>query len=357
MYCPNCGKQQLSKANFCIHCGTSVDVGYVPNDDLSLEAQRSTEFQKEPKLEPGQLQHAWRNLSSRYWDPRPHDRYSKDLDQLWWKDMYWLHGGEELDVFITENYFIVLAPFAETKVKQVSERISLASSLAPIAGLFVGLPVAIVGEAYERLFGQKHKVDPHALTILFKSGMMMYAKKSDLSFTSFHLKNSVFQADYSHIAVVGDFQNAVVGHVNLCFLLREDESWGGNIQFLGDVHFLGPLKASGCVVTEHTEKFSSTSQLETFLSKDYPDPLIATKKYMRLCSNCAHFKLQKNWDTYGFLSSNLKGDCTSSNRVSDEKLPCKIASEVSATWDEYFKLKNRTCFYPKDCPKFKYRDE
>ena len=116
-------------------------------------------------------------------------------------------------------------------------------------------------------------------------------------------------------------------------------------------------KASGCVVTEHTEKFSSTSQLETFLSKDYPDPLKATAKYQRLCSNCAHFQFQKNWVTYGFLSSKLSGDCISSNRVSDEKLPCRIASETSATWDEYFKLKSRTCFYPEDCPKFKYRDE
>lgn len=361
MYCPNCGKQQLSNANFCTHCGTSIVGKHALNGDLSSRTQSGTEFQEESELEPGQLQHVWRKLPRENWDIRPHARYSKNPDQFW-NGMPWLRGGKAtLDVLITEHYFIILASFADTKVRQASETISTAAvALGSVAGgLLVSLPVAIVGEAYEKLFGKKNKFDHQALAILFKSGMMMYAKKSDLSFTSFHLKNNVLEADYSHISVAGDFKNVVMGHVNLCFLVRElerkvDHLFAG---MLGDpASFLAPLQASGCVVTEHTEKFTSASQVERFLSKYYPDPLETIRENIRWCSNCAYFQNRKDWRKYGLgvFSSPVSGDSMSSSRVSDEKLPCRITSETSVTWDQYFQVnKKNRALYPENCPKFK----
>lgn len=354
MYCPNCGKQQLSNSNFCPHCGTSVAAKHALNDDLRSGTQSSTEFQEESELQPGQLQHVWRKLPSANWKIHPHARYSKDPDQFW-TGMHWLKAGA-LDVLITDNYFIVLASFADTKVRQASETISTAAvALGSVAGgLLVSLPVAIVGEAYEKLFGKKNNFDPHALAILFKNGMMMYAKKSDLLFTSFHLQNSFIEADYSHISVAGDFNNVVAGHVNLCFLMREYE------RRVDHSSFLAPLQAAGCVVTEHTEKFTSASQVERFLAKDYPDPLETVRENIRWCSNCAYFQNQKDWQKYGLgiFSSPVSGDSMSSSRVSDEKLPCRIASEASTTWDQYFQVnkKNRT-MYPQNCPKFKPSNE
>lgn len=350
MYCPNCGKQQLSNANFCPHCGTSVAVKHALNGDSSIGTQRGTEFQEKSELEPGQLQHVWRKLPSANWKIYPHARYIKDPDQFW-VGMHWLHA-QELDVLITDNYFIVLASFADTKVAQACEKIGLGSVVfgSVVGGVLVGLPAAIVAGAYEKLYGNKNKFDPNSLEILFKNGLMMYAKKSDLLFTAFHLQKSFIEADYSHISVAGNFKNVVAGHVNLCFLMRENE------RRVDHSSFLAPLQAAGCVVTEHTEKFSSASQVERFLSKYYPDPLETIRENIRWCSNCAYFQNRKDWQKYGLgvFSSPVSGDSMSSSRVSDEKLPCRIASETSATWDQYFQVnkKNRT-LYPENCPKFK----
>lgn len=354
MYCPNCGKRQLSNANFCPHCGRSVAAKDAFNSDLRSGTQSGTEFQEESELEPGQLQHVWRKLPSANWKIHPHARYSKDPDQFW-TGMHWLKA-EALDVLITDNYFIVLASFSNAKVRQASETISTAAvALGSVAGgLLVSLPVAIVGEAYEKLFGKKNNFDPHALAILFKNGMMMYAKKSDLLFTSFHLQNSFIEADYSHISVAGDFKNVVAGHVNLCFLMREYE------RRVDHSSFLAPLQDVGCVVTEHTEKFTSASQVERFLAKDYPDPLETVRGNIRWCSNCAYFQNQKDWQKYGLgiFSSPVSGDSMSSSRVSDEKLPCRIASEASTTWDQYFQVnKKNRAMYPQNCSKFKPSNE
>jgi hypothetical protein len=306
--------------------------------DVEGNSSASTKPAALPFIHPGALRHAWRGVSCS--ENRLHSRHRSNPDvknRLLWLD-------NVLDYFITDKYLIVLSSSSspDTKVKRIADTIATFGATGALAGgLFISLPALLVGNAYEKLFGEKDQFNPEALATIFNSGYAIYSKKSDLTFQSFNIKPNRFTpVDWSvTVAIVGRFKNAVVGDVDLCFLLGKGAD--------PEIAAVKPLRDAGCLVNENPETLTSEKQAYNYLPPEYADELV-------WCLNCSHYREQKGWDKgLSFLLANPTGDRTLDSKPSNEKLPCRIPAKASSTWDHFFTLaKGKRTVYPKDCPLF-----
>lgn len=298
-----------------------------------------------PALHLGSLRHAWKKISSPSWTCRLHRRYQTTPDvknRLLWLD-------NVLDYLITDEYLIILSSSPDTKVKRITETVASVGVVAGAlgGGLFVALPAVLVGTAYENLFGTTNKFDPEALAAIFNSGYAIYAKKSDLAFLSFSIKPSSFEFAYATVAIFGNFKNATLGDVDLCFLLSEKQGLNPNIAVLK------PLKAAGCLVTENAKSLTSPDQVDDYLL-DFPDPAHIYQTEIVWCLNCRHYQERKGWNKgISFFSMKGTGDHTLKLKPPNDKLPCQIPTEACSTWDHFYSLsKDSRALYPRDCSLF-----
>jgi len=287
----------------------------------------------------GSLLHAWRGINC--WEYRLHRHYQSNPDVK--NRLLWL--GNALDYFITDEYLIVLSSSPETKVKRITDTVAAAGPIGALAGgLFISLPALLVGNAYEKIFGEKNHFNIEALSAIFNSGYAVYSKKSDLTFQSFTIKPGFLTClPYKTVAIVGRFKSATVGDVELCFLLSENLG-------LDTIKVVKPLRAAECLVNEHPETLTSVDQVNDYFSSDFPKPVLGAN----VCPKCSHYREQKGWFKMSFISNRISGDCKRDSRPSNENLPCRIPVEASSAWDHYFSdvASNRKLFYPTNCHLF-----
>lgn len=146
------------------------------------------------------------------------------------------------------------------------------------------------------------------------------------------------------MAIIGKFKSAIMGDIDLCFLLGEYQGVDSKISVLK------PLRNAGCLVNQHPETLKSEEQINNYLPPEFPVPVPVTEM---MCPKCSYYREQKGWYKVGF-TGRISGDSKLDSKPSIEKLPCRIPAKTSLTWNHYFSLKEskREYLYPTDCPLF-----
>jgi hypothetical protein len=334
---------RLAKGDIDIEQYKSLLKTVAEGDNSRSFVPQKTEFPL--MLHPGSMLHAWRKISSPSWTYRLHSRYHTNYDVK--NRLQWL--GNLLDYVITDEYFIILSSPPDTKFQRIAENISSVGIVGGALGgaLFVSLPAALAGAAYQKLFGTENKLDPEALAAIYADGYLIHAKKSDLTFLSFSIKPSSFEFAYAILAIFGTFKHATLGDVDLCFILSEKQGLNPNISVLK------PLKAANCSIKEGAETLASL-EIDNYLPPYFPDPLKRFFNEITWCPNCSHYQEQKAWNKgVSFFSMKSTGDHTLKTKPSNEKLPCQIPTEAASAWDRYFGIsKENRAIYPNDCSLF-----
>lgn len=297
-------------------------------------------------LDFGSLRHSWRKMGGPSWNCRMHNRERTNSERE--SRLRWLQNV--VDYLITDEYFIVLASAPDSKGKQFAEN---AASVAMVAGaisgtLLVALPVILVGTAYEKIFGPRNAISSVAVDAIFSQGYAIWAKKTELTFLSYTVKPSSFDFAYAIVVITGKFRVAVLGEIELCFILSEKQGLNPNISVVK------PLKEAGCSITESPNRLRSPTEVDGFLPSEFPDPFQAHIDEIAWCSNCSHFLERRAWHKgISFISMKRAGDCTLASKPSNDKLPCDIPNKTQETWDRYFGLSNNNrSIYAGNCSEF-----
>jgi hypothetical protein len=125
-----------------------------------------------------------------------------------------------------------------------------------LAGGALALSAALVGEGYEKLFGNSNKLDAHSLAICFESGGMMFAKRSDIICHEIQVKEGLLSPTTYRVVVAGIFSHVRRNRIDLAFYFDGNDllmrSWLSGVRnvFTIDLHRIGSRVeiSMGCYV-------------------------------------------------------------------------------------------------------------
>jgi len=331
MFCAYCGGSVQAVGNFCGKCGKQLHA------NVAKSLSNAHDVGDVSRVEFGAIRKRlklsnWDFLSSENLEDRPVDIFPE------------LPPGHNpsstVDVIVTDNYFVVLKapPFSATY--KLAEKLSINTMGLGLAGGALALSAALVGEGYEKLFGNSNNFDAHSLAICFESGGMMFAKRNDVICHEVQVKEGLFIPTTCRIIVAGIFSHVRRNRIDLAF------NFDGN-------ELLKALDGAGWSIRRSNIKFASISLASQALAPKYLDSVQHHEKLAKWCAKCVHYRPAPDWitgrDKYGLLCGTLN----SKAMVADNKLPCKISTEVSEVWERYFSLPpHGRQKYATDCPRF-----
>lgn len=176
-------------------------------------------------------------------------------------DLDWVFS--EVDVVMTSAAIVVVAASPVSKVYSAAETINnLAIASAPGAGFILALPLAVVAEAYEKLFGRHNNLDESALRQLFDVGRLLWIPKTDARFRYFEVNGGLFGECSNICAVSGSFRHKL-GIVDMCLTASDDV-----LPRLSEVR--KRFESPGYVLERTC--FKKTVEVDRLLDKEYPFP-------------------------------------------------------------------------------------
>lgn len=331
MFCSYCGDSIQVVGNFCGKCGKQLHV------NVATSLSNAYDVGDISRIEFGAIRKRlklsnWDFLSSEALEEKPVDIFPEFPPGS--------NPGSTVDVIVTDNYFVVLKAPPLSATSKLAEKLSINTMGLGLAGGAFALSAALVGEGYEKLFGNSNKLDAHSLAICFESGGMMFAKRNDIICHEIQVKEGLLSPTTYRVVVAGVFSHVRRNRIDLAFYFDGNE-------------LLKALDGAGWSIRRTNKKFTSISLASQALAPKYLDFVQHHEKLAKWCAKCVYYRSTPDWitgrDKYGLLCGTLN----SKARVADNKLPCKISTEVPEVWDRYFSLPpHGRQKYATDCPRF-----
>lgn len=208
MFCPQCGEQDIIKGRYCVQCGAQL-----PASLEQFGRERADDFRAE------QIGSTPENLGAtiKVWKKTRLTGRHKSKPIF---DVGWL--SSEVDVVLATNAVVVVAASPVSKVYSSVEKISsVAIAAGAIGGFLITLPLAIVAEAHEKLFGTHNELEERALGQLFKVGRVLWIPKSKARFRYIEVRGRFWEY-YENVCAVSGFFEHIQGPLECCLSLSGD---------------------------------------------------------------------------------------------------------------------------------------
>ncbi len=200
-FCADCGTPLPTDSRYCANCGTKVPTP--AHDAVGAPRESLAQTTVDAPHNLGAPITVWRKIRL---TPRHKVKPAFDLDWLW----------SEVDVVLTGDAVVVVAASPVSKVYSSVENVSnVAIAAAPGAGFLLSLPLAVVAEAYEKLFGNHSKLEEAALGPLFESGRVLWISRVNARFRYFEVNGGFFGQCENVFVVSGAFRHKH-GAVDTC---------------------------------------------------------------------------------------------------------------------------------------------
>lgn len=207
MFCGNCGARNEG-AKFCTNCGTRIQEPHSdrvdarpPPDEVGADITLNL-----PTIEPS---------------PQTIEKYQLEAycGGGLPKEYAWVR--KTVDIVLARNAFVIVSAAPVNRFTKATEVVAVAGLAGAVGGgLLISLPAAIIGSAYESLFGQHNKFDTRSLKILFDSGNAVWIAPSEAVFHSFEINGGYFGDTGCTYAIVGDFETAN-GKLKMCVSMMD----------------------------------------------------------------------------------------------------------------------------------------
>lgn len=331
MFCAYCGSSVQVGGNFCGKCGKQVD------NNVATSLFNAHDIGDVSRIEFGAIR---KRLKLSNWDFLSSETLEESPIELFPELPPGYNPSSTVDVIVTDNYFVVLKAPPLSATYKLAEKLSINTMGLGLAGGALALGAALVGEGYEKLLSNSNKLDAHSLAICFESGSVMFAKRSDVICHEIQVKEGLLSPTTYRVGVAGIFSHVRHNSIDLAFYFDGND-------------LLKALDGAGWSIRRSNKKFASISLASQALAPKYLDSVQHHEKLAKWCAKCVHYRSTPDWitgrDKYGLLCGTLN----SKARVADNKLPCKIPTEVSEVWDRYFSLPpHGRQKYATDCPRF-----
>jgi len=206
-FCANCGRPLSPDSRCCAHCGTKVQT--VANGSTGAPSESPARATGGAPHNLGAPITVWRKIRL---TPRHKVKPAFDLDWLW----------SEVDVVLTANGVVVVAASPVSKIYSTVENVTnVAIAAAPGAGFLFSLPLAVIAEAHEKLFGSHNTLNEGALAPLFESGRVLWISKPDARFRYFEVNGGFFGQCENVFVVSGAFMHKH-GPVSTCIAASDE---------------------------------------------------------------------------------------------------------------------------------------
>ena len=232
-FCTGCGNQISPGGNFCGRCGKKVD----SNDMDSMPAVRQPEA-----LFPSDFGIVKKRVKTCRWDFLASEAFTEKPINLFSEFGRASSRPAEdamVDFVVTDSHFVVLKAPPASVVQKLAEKLAVNTVGAGLAGGALAMGVALLGEGYEKIFGQKNRFDSSSLAACFETGYMMFVNRSDVSCHEVLVKDGFFEPTQANVAVAGNFYHGWQGRVDMAFyfwegaMLKSLEAAGWNIRRTG----------------------------------------------------------------------------------------------------------------------------
>ncbi len=202
MFCGNCGTPASENQNFCTRCGSPIS-----RPTTSAPKLRAESFENEQDIRSSlpDIEVPWTSIRKTsigtfFAGDRP-------------IEYDWLN--RTVDLVLAPNAIIVVASAPVTKFQETADFVAAIGATGIVGGLIISMPVALIGEAHERFFGQHNKFDKPSLQTLVDSGNAIWISKSDACFYFIDVKGGFFGEPGCLYSITGKFKTAT-GDLLMC---------------------------------------------------------------------------------------------------------------------------------------------
>lgn len=202
MFCGNCGTPASEDQNFCTKCGSPISRPTISAPKLRAESLENEQDIRSslPDIEAPLTFIRKTSIGTFFAGDRP-------------KEYSWLN--QTVDLVLAPNAIVVVASTPVTKFHETADFVAAVGATSIVGGLLISMPVALIGEAHEKLFGQHNKFDKPSLQTLVDSGNAIWISKSDACFYFIDVKGGFFGDSGCLYSITGKFQTAT-GDLLMC---------------------------------------------------------------------------------------------------------------------------------------------